>query len=162
MPISDYYKGLREKIGSELLLIPSVAAIIRNSNDEILFQHPRDSQYWSLPAGAIEPGETAAQAIVREVWEETGLFVNPTKILSVLGGEEFRFIYPNGDHVEYTILVFNCEIVSGGLESMDGESVELRFFSEENKPKLALPYPDFMFQKLFFKDTYFQPLNYDE
>lgn len=32
-------------------------------------------EYWSLPAGAIELGETPEEAVVREVWEETGLKV---------------------------------------------------------------------------------------
>ena len=32
-------------------------------------------EYWSLPAGAIEPGETPEEAVIREVWEETGLKV---------------------------------------------------------------------------------------
>lgn len=56
MPISDYYRKLRERMGTDLLLLPSVAAVIRNEKSEILFQFPRNSDYWSLPAGAIEPG----------------------------------------------------------------------------------------------------------
>ncbi|RDW14940.1 NUDIX domain-containing protein, partial [Oceanobacillus chungangensis] len=108
MPISDYYKKIRRKIGTDLIFMPSVAAIIRNDDNDILFQKPHDGEYWSLPAGAIEPGEAPAQALIREVWEETGLRVKPNKLLEIFGGESFRFTYPNGDQVEYSVFVFEC------------------------------------------------------
>jgi 8-oxo-dGTP pyrophosphatase MutT (NUDIX family) len=49
------------------------AAIIRN--DSILMVHHRDEEreYWNLPGGGIEPGETSHEAVIREVKEETGL-----------------------------------------------------------------------------------------
>lgn len=40
MPMSWYYQELRKKIGTQRLLIPSVAAIVRNSAGDILFQRP--------------------------------------------------------------------------------------------------------------------------
>ncbi|MFJ7827680.1 NUDIX domain-containing protein [Psychrobacillus sp. NPDC096623] len=156
MPISDYYKQLRLKVGKDLIFMPSVAAIIRNTNDEILFQYPGEGEYWSLPAGAIEPGEAPAQALIREVWEETGLTVRPNKLLGIFGGESFRFTYPHGDKVEYNVFVFECNIISGKLTAIDGESADLQFIKEENKPKLALPYPDFIFNKQHSDNVYFQ------
>ncbi|RDW17721.1 NUDIX hydrolase [Oceanobacillus chungangensis] len=157
MPISDYYKKIRRKIGTDLIFMPSVAAIIRNDDNDILFQKPHDGEYWSLPAGAIEPGEAPAQALIREVWEETGLRVKPNKLLGVFGGESFRFTYPNGDQVEYSVFVFECNnIVSGELTPIDGESADLAFIKEESKPKLALPYPDFIFKKSASDNAYFQ------
>lgn len=127
MPISDYYKQLRGKIGNDLILMPSVAAIFRNDDDKILYQYKGDGECWSLPAGAIEPGEAPAQAIIREVWEETGLIIKPNTLLGVFGGKSFRYTYPHGDQVEYNIFVFDCEIISGELSPIDGESVVLRF-----------------------------------
>ncbi|MGD6993213.1 NUDIX domain-containing protein [Sutcliffiella horikoshii] len=147
MPISDYYRKLREKVGTDLLLLPSVAAIIRNENSEILFQYPRNSDVWSLPAGAIEPGESPAEAVVREVWEETGLEVEPTNVIGVFGGLEFRHTYANGDQVEYQVTVYECKIVNGTLEAVDGESEILKYFIEDNIPKLVLPYPEWIFRK---------------
>lgn len=144
MPISTYYKELREKIGSRLIFIPSVAAIIRNEQGEILFQYP-GGDYWSLPAGAIELGETAEEAVVREVFEETGLHVEPTCIKGVFSGEAFRHIYPNGDEVEYMVVVFECKVLGGKLQSIDGESIKLQYFGINKMPKLALPYPDKLF-----------------
>ncbi|WP_067730560.1 NUDIX domain-containing protein [Oceanobacillus damuensis] len=136
--------------------MPRVAAIIKNDENEILFQYPGDGEYWSLPAGAIEPGEVPAQALIREVWEETGLMVKPKKILGVFGEESFRFTYPHGDQVEYNTFVFKCSIVAGKLSPIDGESAELRFFKGERIPKIALSYPEFIFKNQPSDSVYFQ------
>ncbi|MHB0802924.1 NUDIX domain-containing protein [Bacillus thuringiensis] len=144
MSMSLYYKKIREQLGHELILIPSVAAVIKNGQGDILFQYP-GGEYWSLPAGAIEPGETPEEAVVREVWEETGLKVQVKKQKGVFGGEEFRYTYANGDKVEYIVVVFECEVTSGKLKSIDGESLKLQYFSFSEKPTLVLPYPDNIF-----------------
>ncbi len=85
MAISDYLKDLRSKVGHQLLQIPSVAAIIRDEMNRILLQKTSE-EIWSLPAGAIELGETPVQAIIREVWEETNLIVRPLRVVGVFGG----------------------------------------------------------------------------
>ena len=144
MSMSLYYKKIREKLGHELILIPSVAAVIKNEQGKILFQYP-GGEYWSLPAGAIEPGEAPEEAVIREVWEKTGLKVQVKKQKEVFGGEEFRYTYANGDKVEYIVVVFECEISGGELKSIDGESLKLKYFPLSEKPLLALPYPDKIF-----------------
>lgn len=148
MPMSSYYRGIRDKVGTIPLFNPSVAAIIRNGHGDILFQRPQGSVHvWSLPAGSIELGETPAVAVVREVHEETGLKIQPTSIRAVLGGANFRYTYADGNTVEYVIIVFACEILSGELQCLDGESAELRYFPAHCRPALALPYPDDVFLK---------------
>ncbi|MBS4174711.1 NUDIX domain-containing protein [Bacillus sp. FJAT-49736] len=156
MGMSDYYKMLRDKVGNELIFIPSVATIIRNEAGEILFQYKGNGAKWSLPAGAIEPGEAPAEAIVREVKEETGLHVVPKKLLGVFGGSDFRYEYPNGDKVEYNVFLFECEVKSGKLNPVDRETVELRYFKVEEIPELALPYPNSLFSQPSHEETYFQ------
>ncbi|MFE4711940.1 NUDIX domain-containing protein [Paenibacillus sp. NPDC056722] len=147
MPMSEYYRGLREKIGPELLLIPSVAAVIRNEEDEILFIRKPGETLWGLPAGTIEPGEKPSRSIRREVYEETGLMVNPNRMIGVFGGEKFRFEYNNGHQVEYLAMVFECSMINRTLVGLDGEAEELKFFKEEELPELAIPYPKEIFAK---------------
>lgn len=156
MGMSDYYKNLREKVGNELIFMPSVAGIVRNEMGEILFQNKGNGEKWSLPAGAIEVGEAPAEAVVREVWEETGLIVIPKKLLGLFGGKDFRYEYPNGHKVEYNAYVFDCEIKSGNLNPIDDETAELRYFSPENMPELAIPYPKSLFLQKENKEVYFQ------
>ena len=115
MPISEYLRGLREKIGRDLVLNPGVAALIRDEEGRILLQRRSDDGSWSLPAGAVDPGESPAQAVVREVWEETGLKVVPVGLAGVFSGEGFLHVYPNGDRIDVFSVVFLCRAVGGTL-----------------------------------------------
>ena len=62
---------------------------------------------WSLPGGRVEPGETDAQAVVREMREETGLEVRP----GPLAGTVVRGRYEIYDYV--------CEVSGGALRAGD-------------------------------------------
>ena len=71
--------------------------------------------------------------------EETGLKVQ-VKTKGVFGGEKYRHTYPNGDEVEYIIVVFECEVSGGELKSIDGESLKLKYFPLSEKPfSIAIP-----------------------
>jgi 8-oxo-dGTP pyrophosphatase MutT (NUDIX family) len=107
MPGPSHIRDLRALVGSRLLLVPSVAAVIRDGG-RLLLQRKAGGEGWSLPAGAIEPGETPEEALRREVVEETGLRLREVALAAAVGGREFRHTYPNGDRVEYTVLVYRC------------------------------------------------------
>ena len=155
MAISPYMKALRERIGNTLVLMPSVAAIIRNDLGQILFQRRSDTGLWCLPSGAIDPGESPARAIVREVHEETGLHVEPISLAGVFGGRDNRMHYLNDDVVEYTTIVFECRILSGELGGLDDETMELRYCSESDRPPLIVPLPDGIFEPAGSRPPFF-------
>lgn len=145
MPMSPYMEGLRALVGTRLVLIPAVAAIIRDDQGRVLLVRTT-AGHWSLPAGAIDPGESPREAVVRETREETGLEVIPTRLLDALGGRSFRITYPGGDEVEATVCVFACEIVGGALHCDGIETVEHRYVPPEEVPSLLSPaYPPELF-----------------
>jgi 8-oxo-dGTP diphosphatase len=127
MAISSYIKALRRHIGSELIILPSVTAIIFDESGRILLAKHADTGRWVAPGGSIEPNEKPVDAVIRETLEETGLVVKPTKILGVYGGREFEVTYSNGDRVTYVMTVYECEIVGGELKPDISETLELRF-----------------------------------
>jgi ADP-ribose pyrophosphatase YjhB (NUDIX family) len=154
MPISPYYRGLRERLGTQLLLIPAVAAVVRDERGRVLVQRTH-SGAWSLPAGAIEPGEAPAQAVAREVYEETGLVVRAERVLGVAGGPSCRVTYDNGDCVGYMVTLFACERVGGEMNTDTAAPADLCWFEVGAMPPLAGPYPTDVFadgrERAFFE-----------
>ena len=68
---------------------------------------------WTLPAGFMELGESVAETVVREVLEETGLVVEPVRLIGVYSGRENQFTYPNGDAIQGCSSFFACRVIGG-------------------------------------------------
>ena len=139
MPISPYIKNLRDLIGTSRLLLPSVNAIIYGAQGEILLVRQRDGDVWSTPGGAIEPDETPTDAVVREALEETGLTIEPVRLIGAFGGPNFVVRYPNGDETQYVMCIFECARICGELGTSNDEVTEARFISEKEFETLAVP-----------------------
>ena len=157
MPMSDEYRELRRLIGARRIFTPAVAAVILNDEGGVLFVREPGSPVWSLPAGAIELGETPSEAVMREVYEETGLDVRPIAVAGVFGGRDFRWEYPDHNQVEYLTVVFWCAATRGSLSPVDGEIAEFRYFLPEALPDLQFPYPPELFTPRPAMPALFQP-----
>jgi 8-oxo-dGTP diphosphatase len=62
----------------ELIRVACVGAVVRDERGRLLLVRRGTAPakgLWSVPGGRIEPGETAVEAVVRELVEETGLRV---------------------------------------------------------------------------------------
>ena len=72
---------------SEQRRVPCVGAVVRDAAGRLLLVRRANEPgrgLWSVPGGRVEPGETAAEAVVREVAEETGLAVVVTGLAGVV------------------------------------------------------------------------------
>ena len=135
--MSDYVRALREKIGNDFLLMPSVAALIRDDGGRILFVQHVEGR-WQLPGGAIDPGERPAGAMQRECREEAGIEVDPIRIAGVFGGPEYRITYANGDEAGWVVTVFEARIVGGDPAPSDDETQAVGWFTLDELDALEL------------------------
>jgi 8-oxo-dGTP pyrophosphatase MutT (NUDIX family) len=137
MPISEYLRNLRARVGSALVLVPSVTGLIFDGDRVLLVRHS-EGGVWVAPGGAVDPDEAPQDAVVRELWEETGLWVEPTTLCGVFGGPEFRVEYSNGDEVAYVMAVFECRRLAGDLRADREEILEARYFAASELRTVAL------------------------
>ncbi len=104
-----------------------VYALIFNG-ESILLAHRRDIDWWNLPGGGMEAGETVDEAIIREVREETGLKVRVEQLVGV-------YSKPQKQEV---VLTFRCAVIGGTLCETE-ESRECRYFLPSALPANTLP-----------------------
>jgi 8-oxo-dGTP diphosphatase len=84
--------------------VPCVGGIVTDDRGRLLLirrAHDPEAGRWSLPGGKVEPGETATDATVREVAEETGLAV-------AVGDEVGQVLRPAPDGRVFAIHDFRC------------------------------------------------------
>lgn len=112
---------------------PGISAAIIVSDGRVLMVRRRVSEgelMWQFPAGAIEPGEAAEDAAVRETDEETGLAVKAVRLL----GER---VHPKtGRLMSYTA----CEVVSGEARVADDDELDAVAWVAHNEITDYVPY----------------------
>ena len=138
MPISEHLRAVRAKLGPDLLMQPAVTGLVFDDAGRLLLQKHGDTLRWVTPGGSVEPDEQPVDALVREIWEETGLFVEAVSVLGVFGGPTFRVTYRNGDACAYVMAAFECRVRSGMLRLDGDESLELRYCARDEIDVLAL------------------------
>jgi 8-oxo-dGTP pyrophosphatase MutT (NUDIX family) len=137
MGMSDYVRGLRERIGHDYLLQPSVAAIVRDADGRILLVQSLEGR-WQLPGGAVDPDEHPEEALRRECLEEANAIVRPTRLLAAVGGPGHRYTYANGDEVGFVVSAYEAELLGGDLQPDHDETRAVGWFAEEDLEQLEL------------------------
>ncbi|WP_049573188.1 NUDIX domain-containing protein [Nonomuraea sp. SBT364] len=134
MPMSPFLARLRDKVGSELLMLPSVNGCVFDGSGRLLVARHGDIGLWATPGGGVDPDERPEDAVVRELREELGIEVEVRGLIGAYGGPDFRTLYPNGHQVAYVIITYACAIVSG-TPTPDGDEInDARWVTE---PELA-------------------------
>jgi 8-oxo-dGTP diphosphatase len=118
---------LPEPVAGSARFRVAVSALIFD-HGRVLLAHRRDIDWWNLPGGGMEPGETVDEAVVREVFEETGLTVEIERLVGV---------YSKPQKAEL-VLTFSCK-VTGGTARETEETRACRYFAPGNLPSNTLP-----------------------
>ena len=103
----------------------SVAGVVVDDQGRALIIQRRDNGHWEPPGGVLEHGETIEDGLRREVYEETGLKIEPGPITGV---------YQNMRH-HIIALVFRCRAVGGQLTE-NNEAAAFRWATWDEIPEL--------------------------
>ena len=131
----DYIKALRGMIGHTKIVLPGVRALIFNEHGEILLEKQTHFGSWALPHGCVDVGESALDAVKREVREETGLLLLQAEPFGIYSDPKYSVIYPNGDQVQTFTVAFLVKEWSGELVVDGDEVLELGFFPLDELPE---------------------------
>jgi 8-oxo-dGTP pyrophosphatase MutT (NUDIX family) len=84
------------RIGRNAVLRVGCSGALFDPDCRILLTQRRDNGLWCLPAGGMEPGESAAETCVREFSEETGLDVRVERLIGLHSSPHCVVEYSNG------------------------------------------------------------------
>lgn len=108
-------------------LVPSVNVVVVNDAGEILMIRRSDNDNWAIPGGAIDLGESVAQAAVRETHEESGIECEITGVVGIYSDPKHVILYTsNGEVRQEFSIVLTARPVSGQL-TPSSESSEVRW-----------------------------------
>ncbi|HUR78469.1 MAG TPA: NUDIX hydrolase N-terminal domain-containing protein [Acidimicrobiales bacterium] len=109
----------------------AVGVVVGNELGEILLIQRSNSGVWLYPTGWCDVGYSPAEVAVKEVHEETGIEVEPVRIIAVLDGMRMGMT-----HVPLYTIVFQCRMIGGELKPHPLECLDVGFFARD-----ALPQP---------------------
>jgi len=108
--------------------VRGAGAVIRDDQGRLLLiqrGHEPALGRWSLPGGRLEPGETSAQAVVREVREETGLIIVAGNLLATI------------DLGHFVVDDYTATVVGGELRAGD-DAADVRWCTFDEMAELPL------------------------
>jgi ADP-ribose pyrophosphatase YjhB (NUDIX family) len=107
----------------------AVGAVVGNDDGELLLVKRADSGVWLYPTGWADVGYSASEVVVKEVREETGMDVEPTRLIMVLDGLRLGFT-----RFPLYSLVFQCRVLGGELSPHPLECAGVGWFAESDLP----------------------------
>ena len=144
MPIPPYVLHLRSMVGTELLWMPGVTAVVLRATshgaDEVLLVKRSDNGAWTPVTGIVDPGEDPHVTAVREVEEEACVVVEVERLVWVSATSVVTHV--NGDLGQYLDHTFRCRWVSGEPRPGDDESTDAGWFPLDALPQMRQVFLD--------------------
>ncbi|WP_436758065.1 NUDIX domain-containing protein [Streptosporangium sp. V21-05] len=126
MTRTDYYNDPNAPAPNSV--VPGGSAVVIDDSGRVLLHRRRDSGLWALPGGVMDLGETIADAVAREVREETGVTVEITGVVGIYSDPRHVIAYSDGEVRQQFNVCLRARPVSGTAHATD-EASEVRWVS---------------------------------
>src|SRR5215471_7869477 len=121
----DYYDDPDAPAATRI--VPSVNVVVTNHAGEVLLVRRSDNDNWAIPGGAIDLGESLADAAVRETREESGIDCEVTGLVGIYSDPKHVILYTsNGEARQEFSIVLTARATGGELTGSE-ESSEVRW-----------------------------------
>src|SRR5262245_53413999 len=110
-------------------MVPAVSVVVANSASEVLMIRRSDNDNWALPGGAVDLGESVAQAAVRETKEETGIDCEVTGLVGIYSDPKHIILYTSNGEARQEFSIVLTARALGGEPTPSDESKEVRWVS---------------------------------
>ncbi|WP_300614418.1 NUDIX hydrolase [Trebonia sp.] len=121
----DYYDDPAAPAANSL--VPSVNVVVVNDAGEILMIRRSDNDNWAVPGGAIDLGESVAQAAVRETREESGIDCEITGVVGIYSDPKHVILYTSNGEVRQEFSIVLTARPLSGQPTPSSESSEVRW-----------------------------------
>lgn len=133
--VGEWMKSVRKGVPGYVTPKLAVGAVVGNEVGELLLVQRGDSGAWLYPTGWADIGYSPAEVVVKEVHEETGVEVEPVRIIAVIDGVRNQF-----SRVPLYSLVFQCRVIGGDLAPHPLECRDVGFFARDALPTPLIGY----------------------
>jgi len=127
--IQEWMDNIGEGIPGYVTPKVSIGAIVGNDKGEILLVKRAPSGVWLFPSGWADVGYSAAEVVVKEVREETGIDAEPVQLLGVVDGMRMGFT-----KFGMYMLLFHCRATGGNITPHPLETDGCGWFSRKQLP----------------------------
>ncbi len=118
--------------------VPAVNVIVTDERGRILMIRRTDNGNWALPGGAIDLGESMAQAAVRETLEETGVECTVTGLAGIYTDPRHVIHYTSNDEVRQEFSLVLTARPTGGELRTSSESSRVLWVEPDNLSGLTM------------------------
>lgn len=115
----------------------AVSAIVQDPTGRLLMIRRTDNDKYAIPGGGQDVGETLAQAVVREVEEETGIHVEVTGLVGLYSNPNHVIAYDDGEVRQEFSICFRAQPIGGELRTSN-ESKEVLWVEPDRLPDLDI------------------------
>jgi 8-oxo-dGTP pyrophosphatase MutT (NUDIX family) len=121
----DYYNDPDAPAATRI--VPSVNVVVTNDEGEVLLIRRSDNDNWAVPGGAVDLGESVAEAAMRETREESGIDCQITGLVGIYSDPRHVILYTSDGEVRQEFSILLTARPTGGQPTPSSETSDVRW-----------------------------------